>query len=170
MTPATQVKPIFPSVSASNLAKRPFNLPADFEGAYNLVLIAFKQHQQRAIDTWLPLAQRLASHDSRWRYYELPVIRRMNPLYRAFIDGGMRGGIPDQAAREATITLYLDKATFRQALHLPHEDTIYAIVVQPDGTILWQTSGPYSEEKARSLLKTMQSEVDSRLMPEAVRD
>lgn len=150
-------KPIyFPAVSGSNLAKRPFRLPADFEGDYNLVLIAFKQHQQRDIDTWLPLARQLAAADSRWRYYELPVIRDMNFLYRAFIDGGMRSGIPDQTARETTITLYLDKKAFRHALGLPHEDTIYVLVVKSDGSVLWQTAGRHSSEKAQALMAAMQ--------------
>jgi len=41
----------FPSVKASNLEKRDFNLPADFEGERNLLLVAFEREQQKDVDT-----------------------------------------------------------------------------------------------------------------------
>ncbi len=37
------------------------------------------------------------------------------------LNEGMRAGIPERATRAHTITLYLDKAAFRQALAIPDE-------------------------------------------------
>lgn len=104
---------MFPRVRGANLERRPFTLPEDFEGDRNLVLIAFRREQQFDIDTWVAVAKRLVHKHKGFRYYELPTISRSVPLARCWLDVAMRAGIPDQAAREATITLYLDKALFR---------------------------------------------------------
>src|SRR5512146_1371356 len=104
---------MFPRVQGANLERRSLTLPDDFAGERNLVLIAFKREQQFEIDTWIPAARQLARDYPDFRYYELPTISRNVPLARWWLDGAMRAGIPDRAAREATITLYLDKALFR---------------------------------------------------------
>ena len=75
----------------------------------------------------------------------------MPVLSRTFLNEGMRAGIPDQTARERTITLYLNKETFKSALDIPSEDDIYLFLVNRDGEILWRTTGAFSNEKANSL-------------------
>ncbi len=142
---------MFPRVRAANLERRPFVLPDDFEGERNLVLIAFQREQQSDIDTWIPIAQRQMQRRPDVRYYELPTISRSIPFARWWLDEAMRAGIPDRVARENTITLYLDKAAFRRALQLPREDTIYALVVDRAGRVLWRTEGPCTDAKAQSL-------------------
>jgi hypothetical protein len=74
--------------------------------------------------------------------YELPTLARRYKLMRPVIDGGMRGGIPDPAVRAATITLYIDKDPFKRALGIPTEDRIQILLVDREGRILWQRSGP----------------------------
>ncbi len=146
---------MFPRVRGANLERRPFTLPDGFDGERNLVLIAFKREQQFEIDTWIPTAQRLAQGRPDFRYYELPTISRGLPLGRWWLDSAMRAGIPDLAAREATITLYLDKKAFRKALDLPTEETIYALLVDRAGRVLWRSEGVATDEKARDLERTL---------------
>lgn len=141
----------FPKVRGSNLERREYRLPDDFEGELNLVFIAFQQWHQSEVDSWVPLAKQLTAEHAGLYYYELPTIRSMNFLSRAFIDGGMRMGIPDRSAREATITLYLDKQRFRRALELPSEDHIYVLLVDGNGQVLWRTQGRVSDAKAAAL-------------------
>jgi hypothetical protein len=141
----------FPAVTGSNLQRKKLNLPQDFEGQQNLVLIAFQQWQQSQVDTWLPFARQLEETHPGVRYYELPTIRRLNALSRTFVNEGMRAGIPDPVARERTITLYLDKNAFRQALQLPGEDDIYVLLLDSQGTVLWQAEGGFTPEKGDSL-------------------
>jgi len=146
----------FPIVNGDNLLRSNFRLPRDFGGELNILLIAFQRWQQTAIDTWLPLVQQLEKTYAGVRYYELPTIQRLNPLARTFINEGMRAGIPDQTARERTITLYVDKIAFRQALGLPHEDDIYVLLVDRQGRVLWRASGPFSPDEGRSLAKSIE--------------
>ena len=141
----------FPEVTSTNLSRRRFTLPGDFEGDLNVVLIAFQQWHQQLVDTWIPFAGKLEEEYEGVRYYELPVIQRLNVLARTFIDGGMRAGIPDPQARARTITLYVDKVAFRSALELPGEDGIYVLLVDRQGRVLWRSQGPFTPEKGQSL-------------------
>jgi hypothetical protein len=146
----------FPAVTGSNLHRRKVTLPQDLQGELNLVLIAFQQWQQTQVDTWIPFVRQLEETYPGVRYYELPTIQRLNVLARTFINEGMRAGLPDPLVRERTITLYLDKDEFRQALQLPHEDHIYVLLLDRRGQVLWQAEGDFAPEKGESLAERLQ--------------
>ena len=112
---------MFPPISGSNLERRRFDLPGDFEGDLNLAIIAFQMFHQNWIDVWVPHLKRMLADAPGVPLYELPVLDRFDPIRRWMIDGGMRAGIPDRATRAATITLYTDKRVFRKALGIPDE-------------------------------------------------
>jgi len=144
----------FPKLTASNLMKQSFSLPEDFAGDRNLLLIAFQREQQQNVDTWLHQMKHFEL-SSGFQYYELPTIDRLNPFVRWFINSGMRRGIPDRNARARTITLYLDKSSFRKALSLPNEEHIYAILVDRSGRVLWRAEGDFDEAKGASLQEVL---------------
>lgn len=134
----------FPEIKGSSLTRKKFTLPADFEAAYSLVLVAFAQIHQRSVDTWVPLGKEIESRHADFRYYELPTIRRMNPLARTFIDRGMAAGIPSEDTRSRTITLYTDIPAFLAPLGLEMADRehIHAFLVTRKGEVLWHARGP----------------------------
>jgi hypothetical protein len=143
--------PRFPPVSGANLEGRHFNLPNDFEGALNVVLVAFQRQQQDDVDTWTPFLRGLAAEHADLRVYELPTLGRRYIPMRWMIDGGMRRGIPDKAVRMTTITLYIDKSPYRRALGLGDESQIYVLLVDRAGTILWRGAGRHSDALAAEL-------------------
>jgi hypothetical protein len=149
----------FPTVTGSNLEGRRYRLPGDLEGEVNLLFIPFQRWHQDWVDTWVPFARELQAKTPGLRYYELPTLPRMNPFYRISLDMGMKMGIPDRAAREATITLYLDKEAYRQALRIPDEETVTVLLVDRTGTILWRTEGPYEPGKAAGLQEYLAARV-----------
>ncbi len=134
-----------------------FEFPRDFEGKYNLVIIPFQQIQQRDVNTWIPAAQELELRFDDLLYYELPTINKLPTISRTFINEGMRAGIPDQTARERTITFYLDKDVFKQALDIVSEDSIHLFLVDQEGNILWREIGLFSEIKGQSLIKILEN-------------
>ena len=146
----------FPVVSGYNLNRQEFVFPQDFGGDYNLVIVPFQQYQQQIVNTWIPFAQEIEASFPGFIYYELPTIYEMPVLSRTFINEGMRAGIPDQTARERTITLYLNKDTFKSALGIYSEDDIYLFMVNREGEILWRTTGEYTDSKAQDLIQFIQ--------------
>lgn len=147
----------FPIVSGSNLNRQEFEFPRDFAGEYNLVIIPFQQKQQLDVNTWIPAAQELERITPGLVYYELPTIYELPTLSRTFINEGMRAGIPDQTARERTVTLYLDKEKFKAALDIQSEEIITLVLVNRQGDLLWRGEGTYSEEKLQDLKRSLES-------------
>jgi hypothetical protein len=147
----------FPKVTGSNLERKSFTLPGDLEGEHNLVILAFRRHQQMLVDTWMFLARHLEQRHPGFVAYELPVIESRSKLSQWLIDAGMRAGIADESLRERTITLYVNKTAFLQSLDVDDESTIYALLVDRKGNVLWHTSGPLDLEKAESLSHSLGS-------------
>lgn len=146
----------FPEVTGSNLLRQKVTLPGDLQGELNILFVAFQQWHQAWVDSWVPMARQVEQAFPVVQFYELPVIWKMNRFSQTFINEGMRAGIPNQNTRKKTITLYTDKGAFRQALDLPHEETIYVLVVDQQGNVLWRTEGVYSQEKGEALTKAIQ--------------
>jgi hypothetical protein len=142
---------LFPTLSGTSLSGKDFTLPRDFAGQLNLVFIAFRREQQAVVDTWVPHAKRLAFDNPEVRFYELPTIARRYVLIRPIIEGGMRGGVTEKAARDATITLYTDTGRFRRALALPSEAQVYTLLVDGAGRVRWRSEGPFTAAKGASL-------------------
>jgi hypothetical protein len=147
----------FPSVQGSNLEGRKFNLPQDFEAKYNIIAVAFYQNHQDLVNTWLPAIGRLTSSRKDLKFYELPTLSELNGLARGFIDGGMRAGIPNKATRAVTITLYLNRAEFLKAIGETSDSTIYSLLVNQKGEILWRGKGAYSKEQEDSLERVLKT-------------
>ncbi len=131
-------------------------MPGDFQGEMNLVFIAFQQWHQAWINSWLPIARQLEETYPGVQYYETPVIYRMNKLSQTFINQGMRAGIPNRTSRQKTITLYVDKESFRRALDIPDEETIWVMLLDSKGNLLWRDDGAFSPAKGQSLASFIQ--------------
>jgi hypothetical protein len=145
----------FPIVSGQDLLRRKVELPSGLEGQFNLVLVAFQRWHQALIDSWLPAVNELEARYPGLRHYELPVLARMDPISRTFINEGMRAGIPDPATRAATITLYLDKPAFLQSLELPGDGDIHVLLIDRKGTVFWRVSGAFTPAAGQSLAETL---------------
>lgn len=140
-----------PVVTGSNLLRQRMQLPDHLRGSLNILFIPFQQWQQMEVNSWVPLVSELEQTHPDLRYYELPTIQRRNVLAQAFINEGMRAGIPDPATRERTITLYIDKQEFMQALEMPDEDHIYVLLTDQAGNVLWRARGENTVENSSSL-------------------
>lgn len=136
--------------------RRQVTLPDDLQGDLNILFIAFYQWHQALVDSWVPRARQIEQSIPGVQFYELPVIQKRNFLSQTIINEGMRAGIPNPTTREKTITLYLDKSVFRQALDIPHEDTIWVLVLDRRGNVLWRTEGVYSQQKGDALNQKIQ--------------
>lgn len=151
------MKDTFPNVTGKNLNKREINIPRDLEGELNILIVAFQQWQQFDVNTWVPFLDSLKETNNEFSYYELPTIRRMNWVFQRVIDGGMRGGIPSVDTREHTITLYIDKNPFKDALDIESENNIYLFLTDRRGLIYGRWKGQYEKESAEEIIDLINS-------------
>ncbi|MEL6385249.1 MAG: hypothetical protein AAFQ89_22845 [Cyanobacteria bacterium J06626_18] len=150
----------FPNVSGFNLLGDQFYFPSDFTAPYNVVLLVYTQPQQNDVYTWVPLLEQIEADYNDVEYYELPTLPEFNAAARAQLDQWMIAGIPDEATRDRTITLYLDVETFNQAVNIDSTEAIQLLLVTPNGEILWRTEGRFSEAKGEALQTRIDSLVD----------
>jgi hypothetical protein len=140
-----------PTVSGKNLLRQKMVFPRDFAGDINLVFIPFQRWHQDQVDSWVPFVEKVASTSPTLHYYEFPTLERMNRMSQMFLNEGMRAGIPNEGTRGRTITIYLDKRPFRQALSIPDESETIIFLFDQQGRELWRTSGAFSEKKGVEL-------------------
>ena len=141
----------FPQIIAENLNKEEVDVPNGLQGSPKLLIVPFQRWHQGVVDSWVPFLESVIKEYPSFDFYELPTIRKMNFMYRRFLDGGMRAGIPSIETRRRTITLYIDKESFKNTLEIPTEDTIHLFLVDSEGNITWRNEGGVTEEKARAL-------------------
>jgi hypothetical protein len=141
----------FPKLQARNLERRNFNLPQDFEGERNIVLMAFRRWHQSLVDSWISPLKMLQSRHPELCVYELPMLSSIYLLGRSFIDGGMAFAIPDQRVRETTLTVYTDVEQVVWALQIPNTETINVFLVDRTGQIFWRGKGGYNPDQMADL-------------------
>lgn len=145
----------FPVVQGRNLEGRDLELPADFSGERNVVLVAFRQRQQREVNSWLPSLTVMRREAGDLGVYEIPALSRGWIPLRGWIDGGMASGIADRATREATITLYINKGPFKQALGIGDESRIQVLLLDDAGRVLHREYGAATADAVRRLRVAM---------------
>ena len=145
----------FPEVEGRNLEGREFSLPKDFGGAPTVVIVAFKRQQQGDAESWGPALKREAIARPALRVYELPVLAKHDRMLRWMIDGGMKRGIKDKRVRETTVTLYLDKKPFDEALGIVSEEMVHVFVLEADGRVRWHGTGAHSAEGEAALVRAL---------------
>ena len=150
---------LFPSVSGENLHGEKVTFPDDLKGQPALVLVAFKREQQAEVDTWLAQIGAFEAAIPGIRIVETPTISSTRWGWFAwFIDGGMRSGIPDDAARARTITLYTDVAKFREALGMETDGQIYAVLLDADARVRLVEPGVFTPDAVQRYAELLRTE------------
>jgi hypothetical protein len=145
------VAPRFPEIQARSLEREHYDLPSEFEGRWNVAVVAFRREQQQQVDTWLPFLLALEAEHDDLRVYEVPTISRRWGPARWFIDGGMAMGIADREACARTLTSYTDIGLVQRALGLGDDATIATVLTGRDGRIMWMTTGGFTEQAGAEL-------------------
>jgi hypothetical protein len=142
---------VFPAITAYSLSKVKLNLPADFAGQINLLLISFQPEQQTQIDTWMPVAQAFQHTNFSFRWYRLPAAARENFIFRWWDNSSMRSDETDPETWPWIVPLYVDTNEFRRSLQIPTDRQIAVLLVNKQGQVLWRAQGPLTPDKHASL-------------------
>jgi hypothetical protein len=139
----------FPSLDAKSLLGVTKRLPDDLPAERTLLLLAFRQWQQRQVDAWIVRAAEAgwapdlstATGPVRGAVIEVPCLARHWSIGRAVIDGGMARsiGIPEVLAR--TWTAYTDVGRVQRALGIASSDNIWVGVLAPTGDVVVEAFG-----------------------------
>jgi hypothetical protein len=142
---------IFPALRGRNLLGQDVTLPDAFEGARNVVMVAFQREQQDLVDSWVPTLAAAAASDPELRFYEIPVIGSLFAPARRFIDGGMATAIGDREVLARTITVYGPVNAVTKPLGIRDRSTITVFLLDRDSRIEWSSSGGWSADSEADL-------------------
>lgn len=153
---------VFPHLTSYNLAKDKLNLPGDFAGQVNLLIMSFRPEQQNQVDSWMPAAEALQHIHSGFHWYQLPVSERENFIFRWWDNSSMRSDDTDPATWPWIVPLYVDKNGFRHHLQIASERQVAVLLVNPMGQVLWRSEGPLTPEKRDSLNRIVTAALDQK--------
>lgn len=142
---------LFPALTTESLDKAKLNLPADFEGQVNLLLISFEPEQAKEIESWMSVAQSLQHMNFQFRFYKMPVSNQENMIFRWWDSSSMRSVETDPETWHWIVPLYINKQQFRQSLNIANEKQTVAALVDKGGQVLWKASGPLTDDKKNAL-------------------
>ena len=136
----------FPPLRGRALDGTATTVPDDLVGERNLVVLAFRQWQQRLVDGWLDWAVEelgvpRGPQPGPCAVYEVPMLGVQWRPGRRFIDGGMASAIRDPEILARTITVYTHVGPAAGRLGIDSLETVHAFVVTPDGAVLAHQSG-----------------------------
>jgi hypothetical protein len=140
----------FPVLAGIDLLGQQRALPEAFAGDLNIIALGFEREHQTPINSWIPIAESIMADHPSVKFYEVPIIYEMSMITRTWVNNGMRAGVPGDTARERTITVYTDRATFLETMKM-NADRIYVLVLDKSGKIVWKTEGPTTQNSIKSL-------------------
>ncbi len=152
---ALHFSPQFPTIHGRNVNGRLFKLPDEFEGLYNIVLIAYDKHQFLDADAWMPDIRDIESTYPDIRAYRLPVVAEISWFMRERLEFWMSSDTIDPTSRASTITLYTDVRAFNRNLEVSDIDNMAVALVDRYGNVLWREHGEFEISKTQDLENTI---------------
>ena len=137
----------FPTIQGRNLNKEDKSVPVDFVDKDLIVIVAFQQWHQALVDETIELLEKNGVGETH-NIIEVPTVQKSSKLNEIYLDGIMRAAIRDDRIRNRTITAYLDKESFKNALDIPDEQTIYWYLIKKDSNVIQKSGhGVISEQE-----------------------
>lgn len=143
-------EPRLAPIEVRALDGRRLRVPAELPAERTLVVLAFRQRQQRDVDAWIALATALgvpasphgATEPMSTAVVEVPVLPRRYAPARRLIDGGMASSIGDPAVLARTLTAYTDVERVRRDCGLRTTAEVSALLVDRSGRASFHAVGP----------------------------
>jgi hypothetical protein len=133
-----------PELHGTSFTNQPVNLPQDLQGKIGLLVIGFSQGSREAVTAW---GKRLAtdySDSPAVKFYEMAVLASVPKFMRGFVAGKIKNSVSDRG-KPHFVPITENEAAWRVLTHYERGDDAYVLVVDGQGTVLWQTHGDFSE-------------------------
>ncbi len=133
-----------PVLKGEFLTGKPAVLPSAAKGKVALLALGFTYASRFRVEAWVGRFRKDFDHNSAVTFYEIPLIGGMARMGKWFIDSGMRRGTP-VADQENVITVYGGVDAWKKTVNFRDSDAAYLILIDQQGVVQWQHSGPFDE-------------------------
>lgn len=146
----------FPEITSKSLAGDIVSLPKIAEGKVTLICIAFVRSAQSMLESWVQPFEREFGKDSRFAFYEVPMINSAWKVLSWMVDSGMRSGIPVEKHGNV-VTFYGDYTGYQEALGMVDTNLAYVFVLDKKGIVRWRGQGYANHETEEELIETLKT-------------
>ncbi|HEY0733455.1 MAG TPA: hypothetical protein VGD69_00990 [Herpetosiphonaceae bacterium] len=146
----------FPQVQGCDLNDHEIVLPRDVDEDCVLVVISYKRWHQDFIDTWTSHLDQLTDQCQRLRIYYLSMFKPKRHFMQVIIAGYMKRFYTSKADQAAHILVYTDIDAFNRSLELPTTDTIYLLLIDRSGQVLWSGQNIFDQPQFDALSTTVE--------------
>ncbi|MBK8022906.1 MAG: hypothetical protein IPK19_16120 [Chloroflexi bacterium] len=150
----------FPDLTATSTDGQTLELPRDFSGKLNVAVISFSRDQQPDAATWHDALEELRRSHANLALVQLFVAPVLPYWYQAAQNAVIRSSVPTQR-NITTLSAHVDLNEFNRALDIPTVSTIYTLLVNRPGAVLWASQGPCDTNRYTSLKRTVRRVANS---------
>jgi hypothetical protein len=133
-----------PEVHATSFSNEAVNLPEGLKGKVGVLVVGFSRDSREADSAW---GKRLAAdygESPTVVYYEMPVLAAAPRMLRGMIVKSMKSSVP--ATEQAHFVVILEnEAAWKTVAHYGRPDDPYVLVVDNQGSVVWQTQGAVTD-------------------------
>lgn len=138
----------FPIVSGQTLSEKEVEMPDYFSGDQVILLVAYEMDTQFDVDRWLI---GLDQTNTNTKVYEIPTIPGLFPrMFKGFIDGGMRKGIPKEMWG-GVITIYAGGSDVIEFTGNENPNNTRVILLDKDGKVIFFHDRGFSVQSLNEL-------------------
>ena len=129
-----------PTARGTSLAVVEMALPNSLQGKIGVLVVGFSHASQEQIADWGRLIEADYGKSAKMTYFEVAMIGSAPKLLRGVIVKSMAKAVPG-AEKPHFVPLVEDDKPWRAVTHYDKPDDAYLLIVDGDGTVLWQTEG-----------------------------
>jgi hypothetical protein len=133
-----------PAIKAKALDNSEIILPSPGNHQFLILIVGFSRKSGKVCEVWSKKISADYQGNPRISYFSLPVLESAPKLVRPMIVYGMRTGLPVQELHRL-VPLYSNESEWKKLVNFSSPDDAYLIVAAPNGDLVWQAHGSYSE-------------------------
>ncbi len=143
-----------PAINAKALDNSEISLPDSGGGRILILIVGFSRKSGEICQVWDKKISADYHADARIAYFVVPVLQSAPSLVRPMILHGMRKDVP-AAELPHFIPVYSNESEWRKLVNFSAPDDAYLVVATPDGRVIWQGHGSYSDDIYAALKKSV---------------
>lgn len=144
----------FPTLSVSGIDGRSLTLPRDFSGRHNIVIVAFAREQLAQMASWHLALDEMRDSLEGLAVYQLFVVPLLPYWFQVAQDVLLRRMVAAQPGI-STFAVRTDLNDFNRALDIPTVASMYTLLADAAGEVLWRSQGPCDTTRYVSLKRSI---------------
>jgi hypothetical protein len=139
-----------PKAEGTTLTGKAIVLPEAMKSKVGVLVLGFSHGSQEQVAAW---GRRLAADYAQSKdvvYFEVPILAGAPKILRGMIVKKMASSVP-KVERPHFLPLTENEAGWRTVAHFSKPDDAYVLVIDGNGSVLWQTEGDTTDATYRRL-------------------